>query len=95
MFLLYKNDFSLAEIAVRKNPELLLKMNKSIARKIVSRNISKAIDFLEKEIKIFALFPLKLRNDKNFVMPYISKLNYELTSYIGTKVLEDRESFYC
>lgn len=91
----YKNDFSLAEIAVRKNPELLLKMNKSIARKIISRNLDMAMQFLEKNIKIFYLLPLKLRNNKNFVMPYISKLDYEQVSYIGIKVLEDREAFLC
>lgn len=87
----YVNDFAIAEIAVKADPTMLLKMNRSIARKVISRNLNLALDFFEKEKKIFPMLPLKIRNDEDFILKYVSKLDYENVAYIGKEALIHRE----
>lgn len=87
----FKNDFGLAEIAVKTDNKMLFKMSKTIAKKIVSRNIPMALEYFEKEIKVFTLLPLKLRNDKDFILKHIKRLNYECVEYIGYEALKHKE----
>lgn len=86
-----KNDFTLAEVAVQTEFKMLFKMTKSIARKIVSRNLDMALEYMEKNIEIFPLLPLKVRNQKEFILKYAPKLNYECMPFIGNAALEHKE----
>ena len=87
----YKNDFEIAEIAVKKDCTLLLKMNKSIARKIIARNLNIALEYFEKESSIFPMLPLKLRNDKDFILKHINKMGYSNVPYVGKEALMYKE----
>lgn len=87
----YKNNFAIAEAAAKKDPNLLLKMNKTIARKIITRNLNIMLEFFIQGGRIFHLLPLKIRNNKEFVLQNINKINYENVSYIGKEVLTHKE----
>lgn len=87
----FKNDFSLAEIAAKTDNKLLFKMSKSMAKKIVSRNIDMALDYYQNEVKVFSLLPLKLRNNTDFILKNIKRINYEGVKYIGQEPLQHKE----
>lgn len=87
----FKNDFGLAEIAVRTEPKILFKMSKSIARKIVSRNLDISLDYFDKEVNVFNFLPLKVRNDKDFILKNIKRLSYAHVGYIGKEALQHKE----
>lgn len=86
-----QNDFTIAEIAFKNDPQLLFKMNKAIARRIVSKNLELALKLFETNKEIFPILPLKIRNDRDFIFKNIDKLNYENTKYIGKEALAHKE----
>lgn len=86
-----KNDFTLAEVAVQTDFRMLFKMTKSIARKIVSRNLDLALEYMEKNIEVFTLLPLKTRNNKDFILKHAKRLNYECMPFVGSAALEHKE----
>lgn len=98
---IYKNNFTIAEIAAKKDPNLLLKMNKTIARKIITRNLNIMLEFFLQGGEIFSMLPLKLRNNKDFILQNINKINADNVSYIGKEVLKYKDiilqlkTFYC
>lgn len=83
--------FELAEIAALKDPLLLFDMNKTMARKIISKNIDMGMELLKTRRDIFGLLPLKYRSDKILVNKYISSFNFDQFKYIGKNLLLDKE----
>lgn len=83
-----KNEFAFAEVAAKNDHKLLSKMSKSIAKKIVNRNLEIMLNYFEKDITLFDLFPLKLRNNKEFILKHIDRLRSSQMELIGEKALD-------
>ena len=82
----YRKDFELAEVAFKAKQELLFKMNKTIGKKIVSRNIEKAKELFKTKKEVFPFLPQNLRVNYEFVKDNINKMDYENLKYMGKEL---------
>lgn len=91
----FKKDIELAQVAFKQNMNSIKFMSKGVINKFF-KNVDVAKELLEKDIAYFEHLPIKIKNDKEFITPYILKNPY-IISFLTKKVLSDVdfvESFY-
>lgn len=85
----FNKDVELAQIAFEQNISSIQYISKSVVSKFL-KDKSIAEKMLEESLSYFEYLPLKMRNDKNFITPYITK-SPGLIRFLGKQIFNDVE----